>query len=116
MMMRQIMRISAALLLLSAASSFGTDYSSLRDLAPKEEFTRHTIKSDLAGAAFVVPGNLVGGRMQELVVSSFGSLTYGPMGPIPPDAGQGAVVARGWMRRHHRYAIGLSVGLDGEYP
>ena len=56
-------------------------------LADDSTFTRRTIAVDLAGAAFVVAGDLTPGPRNELVTSSFGQMMFGPNGPIIPDAG-----------------------------
>ena len=48
---------------------------------------RTTIEDDLTGAAFVIAGNVADNPRSELVVSAFGAFTFGPFGPIPPEAG-----------------------------
>lgn len=56
--------------------------------ATKPVYERLTIEDELPGAAFVVSGNLARNDRSELVVSSFGELTSGPSGTVPPSAGQ----------------------------
>ncbi len=52
------------------------------------EYTRTTIDSALPGAAFVISGNVADNPRPEIVASAFGELSFGPMGPVLPDAGQ----------------------------
>ena len=57
-------------------------------LADDPGYSRTTIDSSLAGAAFVITGNLADNPRPEIVVSAFGAFSFGPMGPVWPDAGQ----------------------------
>ena len=56
--------------------------------ATEPDYSRLTIDDALTGAAFVVSGNLLNNPRPELVASAFGPFAFGPMGPIPPAAGQ----------------------------
>ena len=57
-------------------------------LAQVPDYTRTTIDSSLAGAAFVISGNIADNPRPEIVVSAFGEFSFGPMGPVWPDAGK----------------------------
>jgi hypothetical protein len=52
-----------------------------------DDFERIDVDTAVAGAAFVVGGNLADNPRPELVISGFGELGFGPSGPIIPAAG-----------------------------
>lgn len=43
--------------------------------------------AEIAGAAFVVAGNIVDNPRPEIVISGFGTFSFGPFGPVIPAAG-----------------------------
>ncbi|WP_101758579.1 VCBS repeat-containing protein [Oceanicoccus sp. KOV_DT_Chl] len=57
-------------------------------VADVPEYTRTTIDSNLAGAAFVIAGNVADNPRPEIIVSAFGEFQFGPYGPVWPDAGK----------------------------
>ncbi|ARN73619.1 FG-GAP repeat domain-containing protein [Oceanicoccus sagamiensis] len=75
--MKLISKVAA--LSLAIASSYGA--------AEVPEYSKLTIDADIAGAAFVVDGNLAIGKRPELVVSAFGDVAITPYGPVFPDGG-----------------------------
>ncbi len=55
--------------------------------AEEPDYKRRLIDQGIPGAAFVVEGDVRRGRRPELIVSGFGPVEIGPMGPVISDAG-----------------------------